>query len=59
MFKPLAQSFDWLLSMTLARLIRLASTDATFYRKLKRDVAARRGMVAPQVEARALRAAMS
>jgi putative glycosyltransferase (TIGR04348 family) len=43
----------------LARLIRLASTDATFYRKLKRGVAARRGMVAPQAEARALRAAMS
>jgi putative glycosyltransferase (TIGR04348 family) len=43
----------------LARLIRLASTDATFYRKLKRGVAARRVMVAPQAEARALRAAMS
>jgi len=43
---------------SLAHLIRRAMRDRAFYRALKRQVAARRGMVAPRSEARALLAAL-
>jgi glycosyltransferase involved in cell wall biosynthesis len=43
----------------LARLITRAATDRNFYRKLKRQVARLRPMVAPGREARALLAALS
>jgi len=43
----------------LARLIRKAASDASFYRRLKRQVAKLRPSVAPAREARALLAAMS
>ena len=43
----------------LARLIDRAAGDASFYRELKRRVARLRPMVAPQSEARALRASLA
>jgi len=43
----------------LAQLIRRAATDTPFYRRLKRAVKPLRSGVAPQAEARALRAALS
>src|SRR3954470_3648726 len=42
----------------LARLISVAAKDRTLYRTLKKQVAKLRPMVAPQAEARALRAAL-
>src|SRR4051812_2188353 len=42
----------------LARLISVAATDRTLYRTLKKQIAKLRPMVAPQAEARALRAAL-
>src|SRR5687768_11741630 len=43
----------------LARLIVRAASDAPFYRRLKREVLARRATVSPQQEKRALLAALS
>src|SRR5688572_20282871 len=43
----------------LARLIARAAAEAPFYRRLKREVRARRGTVSPQQEKRALLAALS
>ena len=42
----------------LARLVTRAATDAAYYRKLKRQIVPLRRSVAPQAEARALRAVM-
>jgi putative glycosyltransferase (TIGR04348 family) len=43
---------------TLARLVTRAASDPTYYRKLKTQIAPLRKWVAPQAEARALRAVM-
>src|SRR6267143_2082842 len=45
--------------MALARLLSRAASDQTFYRRLKSEVGALRRSVAPQVEARALLAALA
>jgi glycosyltransferase involved in cell wall biosynthesis len=43
----------------LARLMRRAKHDPSFYRSLKRSVGRLRGLVAPRAEARALLQAMT